>query len=76
VDLNSLIGLLAGPDQKILRLELLGRLRGGVVDLSNHTVAVGVNVDAELDGLGFRQVLCGSELAGIGVRFGFHTTLV
>ncbi len=58
VDFIGLLALLAGPDQKLLGRKLLGRLRGGVVDLANHTVAIGVNVNAELDGLGFRQVLC------------------
>ena len=58
VDGLGLVELLAGPDQKLLGRELLGRLGGGVVDLANHTVAIGVNVNAELDGLGFCLVLC------------------
>jgi hypothetical protein len=41
-----------------------------VVDLSNHTVAVCVNVDAELDGLGRKRVLYFNEVVGIG--FSFH----
>lgn len=58
VDLLGLRQLFARPRQKIIGRELLGRLRCGVVHLPDHPVAVGVNVYAELDALGFRQVLC------------------
>lgn len=70
----ALVQLLPGPDQKILGGELLGGLGSGVVQLPDHPVAVGMNVDAELDALGFASALCFSRRMGIGI--GLHTTWV
>ena len=53
VNLFGELELLLGPDQKILRSELLRRLRSCVVDLADHSKAVGMNIDAQLDALGF-----------------------
>jgi hypothetical protein len=61
--------LLFGPDQKILRCELLRRLGSSVVELPNHPLAIGMNVDAELDALGLECGLCCNRSVGIGVCF-------
>jgi hypothetical protein len=67
--------LLFGPEEKPFRRELLGGLRRGVVQLPDHPIAVGMNVDAQLDALGFGCGLCCSECVGIGVGFRFQKNL-
>ena len=74
VDGFSLAELFCRPDKEILRRELLRGLWCSVVDLPDHPIAVGMNVDAQLDALGFECGLCWSGLVGIGVCF--HSNLV
>jgi CheY-like chemotaxis protein len=69
VNLFGQVELLLGPGEKLLGLELLRRLGSGVVDLPDHPIAVGMNVDAQLDALGFGNGLCCSRTVGIGVCF-------
>ena len=71
----GLFQLLFGPNQKIFGRELLRRLRRGVIQLPDHPIAIGVNVDAQLDALGFRRALCCFS-HGVGIGIGIHTTLV
>ena len=44
--------LFFGPEQKIFGCELLSGLGCSVVDLPDHPIAVGVNIDAQLYALG------------------------
>ena len=53
----GLLQLLLSPNPKIFRGELLRGLRSGVVDLADHSIAVGMNIDAQLDALGFGRRL-------------------
>jgi hypothetical protein len=73
-NLFSLLQLLFCPNQKRLRRKLLGRLRSRVVDLSDHPITISVNVDPQLDALGFNNILCLSLVLGIGVGFVFYHT--
>ena len=66
--------LLFGPAQKLLGGELLRGLRRGVAGLPDDTIAAGMDVDAQLDPLGFDGNLCLRAAVGIGVRFVFHIT--
>src|SRR5258708_39950445 len=69
VHLLGLLKLLLGPDQKILGRELLRRLRSGVVELPDHPIVVSMNIDAQLDALGFGHGLCFSREVGVGIWF-------
>ena len=53
VDLLGQLELFGRPSQKAGRSELLRRLRGGVVDLPDDSITVGMNVDAQFYELGF-----------------------
>ncbi len=69
IDRFGLGELFGRPKQKILGRKLLRRLGSGVVELPDHPIAIGMNVDAELDALGFNDALCCTGLVGIGVCF-------
>src|SRR5262249_46690703 len=58
-----------GPKQKVLGTEFLGRLRCGIINLPNDTIAFGVNVDAQLDPVGANRGLC---FSGLGIGAVFH----
>jgi hypothetical protein len=67
--------LFFGPKQELYRSEFLGWLWRGIVDLPNHPIALGMDIDAQFDALGIGGVLCFSVGGvGIGIGFCFHIT--
>jgi hypothetical protein len=45
--------LFLSPEEKALGRELLGRLRGGIIDLADDAITFGMDVDPEFNALGF-----------------------